>query len=933
MNKFSTKFIQGDWPMRQETKTESKAGLDAHSSLSQSIVSEERSTTTNAPEHLDAEDADPELEKAIQRNWSMSPVPPPRDISAAAIHLPVDPRSQKKPSVEVSDQEQPRPRPQSQVPESVQQKRRISMSTAMPGEDASVQTMQGLSFDDSDDDEDGEADDSREYLSAEEGYETANDETPDTVDEEIIEPPPKPVEAEPLRPLLQRKRSSTTTGLGPPSSETKAKSSLLDDWSFNFVSRSTRDVVSPGSYPSTMSTSGTSTIGAHSTPSSRSHLRKLSQDSAYSSSTPIVAHGAVPPNNTPMSPPPQRPVQMSPIPSRAFESQQMAAFPSLYPYSEPANVSHPASPSDSQPVFDEPYFVVKRSANVLDEAANVIQYATARVMSGGVKIGSIQPRGDNGVIPEEDENEEDMEAVFETSESVGGLEMVTGPPVTTPAAAFSPPHTQYATLPPPVSPVPPYPMGVPVPGQLNVISVPAPAPILAPSQQIPQAVAPVIAMPNAIPISHAPVLLSQPLSVAIAAQPHPRASIVSHATGQSSTTAATTPQSQPIEYCGDYRTTGHCRFGSRCRYSHDVEPRVKTSRNASSAIYRPSVASTNVPPSPVDPLPPVPPGYNLSNVFPQPHHIPGVPLSQQPHSPFVFAPSSSVAHPLTAPSATAAADRGVVMSDKEKATKILKSLGMNPQQVMSHRPAPVVMADGEVRYDMTRKRSVNPDRPDHSPSRPKPPSRVNSVDVVRGQELPHTRVGTPRDSQPVMGSSAGMVMEGEEEDIWTVSSGRQKRPSLTSSMARDGDRGNRRPSERESLYQSDAQNRACSPMNPPPSYSPAQPMHHPQHYPHIPPTQQYPTSHYHPPPLMSHNAPTVVHPAQSTPNPAQATLTQEEVFKVLAALGINVSGGPPSTSIQSVPPAYGTQQAPSSYIQQAPGHSNYPGPYNVSDPT
>ena len=61
--------------------------------------------------------------------------------------------------------------------------RRISMSTAIPGEEASSHTMCELSFDDSDEDDDGEADNSREYLSAEEGYETATD-SPETL------PPP-----------------------------------------------------------------------------------------------------------------------------------------------------------------------------------------------------------------------------------------------------------------------------------------------------------------------------------------------------------------------------------------------------------------------------------------------------------------------------------------------------------------------------------------------------------------------------------------------------------------------------------------------------------------------------------------------------------------------------------------------------------------------
>jgi hypothetical protein len=53
------------------------------------------------------------------------------------------------------------------------------MSTAIPGEEASSQTMCELSFDNSNEDEDGEADDSQDHLSAEEDYETANDRLPE----------------------------------------------------------------------------------------------------------------------------------------------------------------------------------------------------------------------------------------------------------------------------------------------------------------------------------------------------------------------------------------------------------------------------------------------------------------------------------------------------------------------------------------------------------------------------------------------------------------------------------------------------------------------------------------------------------------------------------------------------------------------------------
>ena len=351
--------------------------------------------------------------------------------------------------------------------------------------------------------------------------------------------------------------------------------------------------------------------------------------------------------------------------------------------------------------------------------------------------------------------------------------MVTGPAISTTATPFSAPQESYTALPGPVTT---YPMGVPVPRHPHIAST-APS-ITVASVPIAQIIpgAPALAAPHAMPVVQAPAMMAPlplmngvpPPSIPLlqGAQPHHRSSASGHHSGGHVATTSTS-QVPPVEYCGDFRTTGHCRFGSRCRYSHDVEPRVKTSKNASTAIYRPSITSTAIPASPIDPLPPVPPGYNLSNVFPQPHHIPGVPLAQQPHSPFVYAPSSSVAHPLTAPAATAAADRGVVMSDKDKATKILKSLGLNPQQVLPHRPAPVVMADGEIRYDLTRRRSTNPEESHRSPLRPKAPSRVNSVEVVR--EAQDTRNSTPvgmmspRETLPVMGSSAGMVMEGDME--------------------------------------------------------------------------------------------------------------------------------------------------------------------------
>jgi hypothetical protein len=171
--------------------------------------------------------------------------------------------------------DKPIPRRQSQVPESTQQQGRISMSTAIPGKEASSQTMHELSFDDSDEDEDGEADDSREYLSAEEGYETENDDSPELFPPAPTEEPSRPAEPEP-RPLLQRKRLSTTIGIVS-TTELKARPSPLDAWTFDFSSRrSTRNVISP--------------LGDQPTPPARSHLRQFSQESAQSPSTPIPQH-------------------------------------------------------------------------------------------------------------------------------------------------------------------------------------------------------------------------------------------------------------------------------------------------------------------------------------------------------------------------------------------------------------------------------------------------------------------------------------------------------------------------------------------------------------------------------------------------------------------------------------------------------------------
>lgn len=782
--------------------------------------------------------------------------------------------------------------------ESIKQSRRISMSTAKPGEEASSQTMQGLSFDDSDDD----ADDSREYLSAtEEGYETANEQAES--DAQPVVEPPKPVE-NPAIPALTRRRSSTTTGL-PLTSENKPRPSPLDNWSFNFsCRRQSKEPAFPPPFPTSISTTGLFSHEATPPGHSSRHSRMPSQESTESLSTPIFSHGFSAPNNTPSSP-----SLCDDHSSPKDDRRDDVAATSLPGFTKPSatlsfaaeqstNSPEPSSQSPGlHPTHNEPYFVVKRSANTIDELGNVIQYATARVMSGGVKIGSIQHRGKDDIILEEGEDQEE-----DVSEETGHMNdlFVTSYPST---------NTQNQT--PPASS---YPSGVPVPGDPHALSAPsppAPQPVSLPSQPT------LPAQPLSAPIpSVAPTVQAQSvISPTIAIQPHTSRgfsfplNVARHQTNSSSLSSTGVTVPQPIEYCGDWRTTGHCRFGSRCRYSHNIEPRVKTSRNASSAVYRPSIPATTVPSAPAESFPSIPAGHKLLNVLPQPHHIPGVPLAQQPYSPFVYDTASSVAHPLTAPAATVAAAQGTLMNDKEKANKILKSLGLDPRHANPNVVPPQVLANGEIRYNLATRQAY-----DHTISSSKPTPTV--LEHTPSREVGAIGYNGARDP-PTRMASTGMSVDGDDDDIWTVSNSRRKRTSSKSESSRGTSGNARQTAESEVLYQSQTANKAFGPLHSPPSYSPVHRAHHSQHR-----SQAAIPSIRH----ASHHA--ITHPPSAPPAtdpPAQSTLTQEEVFRLLGALGIGVPNVP-----SSVPPAYTSPQPPAPYGYQPPQHPGYySGPYDV----
>ena len=840
------------------------------------------------------------------------------------------------------------------------------MSTAKPGEEASSQTAQGLNFDDSDEDENG--DDSRDYVSAEEGEDVNLEDGKDAPEPQDV-PRSRESDGGHYLPSLQRKRSSTTVDvpLVAPVPENRHRPSPLDDWNFDFTSRKAqRNLASPGPFSSAASTSGASIFGGRSTPtryqrhSRVHHRRKSSQES--SQFTPLFGYGVAAPNNTPDSPPPRRYDPVSPTMGRTLNSERYTV---TRPESSPGTLSQFSEGPDrmdtpnriqeaARAQLERPYFVVTRSANVLDEAANLIEYSTARVMSGGVKIGSILPHGVDGVIEEADEERAELEVDFETTAPIvplaaPGMSSTTSPPLLGPQMAVTG-----------------YPLGVPVPGHPQAVSaaplIPMSAVMAPPAQPAVMAVAPA---PTA-PASHLPVLSSgthlqnRP---SLALSPHglqhtPHLSLPSPVTS----TSGSQSQATPVEYCGDFRTTGHCRFGTRCRYSHDIEPRVRTSTSTAGCRYRPTPSSPAADP-PSSPrtvavgIPPVPPGYQLSNVLPQPHHIPGVPLSKQPLSPFVFAHHSTVAHPLTSPAATAAAHKGMKMRNTEKANKILKSLGLTPQQLLAHQPAPTVMADGEIMYDLTQGRPKEGTLLGQDPLAPYPTGFPLSRGVKGAHDMLLMHHGMEQEKRSAMQSSASMVPD-NEDDVRTATRRRRSQLPGEAGSSQDGRRRGSRPTENEqtALSQADAHRqspqqyqhvevdtRRPSQTRTPASYSPVQHLPYPitkQHltssHPSFPQHYSSATQYQHPIPIAASLA--SVTPA-NTPSPAPApvasapggSLTQEEVIKVLTALGLSVPGltttsahPTPSTAPTALYSTGSTVPSTSSHIQPKPQRSKYP---------
>ncbi len=842
-------------------------------------------------------------------------------------------------------------------PVAEKQTRRVSMSTAKPGEETSVQTMEEFDFNNHDsDDDDNDADDSREYLSAEEGPDAHSDEEDNAPESKELSNAPTAGPSSSGHPL-QRKRSSTLTGIPiqAPVPEKQHRPSPLDDWTFDFASRR---VVSPGPFSSAASTSGASIFGGRATPTRHHHhssthgVRRSSQES--NPFPQLFGYGVAAPNNTPDSPPPHRYEPASPTAARSLPAERFT-ISSFAPQSSQADInpqqqSHATDESAGEDhAHQEPFFIVNRSSNVLDEAANLIEYSTARVMSGGVKIGSILPRGVNGVIEEEDEGVEDLEVEFETTAPAVPLPLPTVSLTTSPAPLET--HLAMAS----------YPLGVPVPGHPQAVSGGPSTPLGTLPSMIPQQ----------HPLGHLPIgqvqgthLHKRP-SLALASH-GPHNAHLSLPSPVTSTSGSQSISTAPVEYCGDFRTTGHCRFGARCRYSHDIEPRVRTSTSNTASRYRPSISSVGSDAHPISPrtkavgIPPVPAGYQLSNVLPQPHHIPGIPASQQPLSPFLFAHPSTVAHPLTSVAATAAANQGVTMANTEKAAKILKSLGITPQQLLALQPAPTVMADGEIMYDLTKGRSTEGGvllAQDSAVPFPRAAKMDHTMKEARDMVL--MRFGTEEEKRAVMGSSAGMVMDGEEEDIWTVSQGRQSHLPNQPGPSGEGQRRRvsravaheqgtmKRQNQNHGQYQTVEQDkRHALQARGSAGYTPVQ---HPQ-YPNgiqLPVSSQAPyphhqasASHYHHPMPLTSPGPSAT--PMTTPSPVSAaggSLTQDEVIKVLTALGLSVPGlttmlGHPS-SIPTVSHTYSPVQPPprsGSQSGQNPQHPRYPpGPYDVSD--
>ncbi|PVF92997.1 hypothetical protein CPB86DRAFT_819158 [Serendipita vermifera] len=788
------------------------------------------------------------------------------------------------------------------------QKRRISMSTAQPGEETSTQTMPSLNFDDSDDD-DGEADDSREYVSAEEGFDDDNEDAISTAEQphEVTTSDPKtaPIfvgastSAQPIPGhMVQRKRSSTTTGISPPH-EINARPSLLDGWHFDFSSRQpSRDI--PSGLP-------VSTMFGHSDNHRMpfgGHTRQTSRDS--DTLTFRDGRRTATPNNT-FSPPS---VSGQPAPV----SLQIRSFGegSIVTNNQRPPGSTAIQPSNAN--FSE---IVTRSAKVLDDQANIIEYANARVMSGGVKIGDVLPRGTNGMIAEEDDDHGvTFEAVSPTrGQSLGPIPSGTAETAAHPASSYasrSSVMTSTAST-----------------GLYTMGNIPLNNPTMSASAslgnvsagQVASPMTTSLTQPSLTPVSPKAISQPPPLTTPVSLSTPETVQKLSHTvqltginpgirapTSTVSSSPVTSQSSQfpgtPVEYCGDFRTTGYCRFGARCRYSHDIKPRVK-SHTGTNKIYRPAPSLLSSPQR-RDPLPLVPVGYNLSNVLPQPHHIPGVPLTQQLPSPFVFTPASSMAHPMTSPAATAAAQQGYLMTNPDQVSKILTSHALAPQQVLPHQPAPVVQADGEIMYDLTKgrlteTRELFSPTPSRSTGKSTAPTTTAS-ELERGKrearEMLAARFGTSVEAVISGNPEISTVDTEGEDDIWTVSTERQHPEKDVSNDSKSGDQY--RNNVASTQYGPDKYTRVYTSPHPPPSYSPVQHLQYARPHPH-PHTGAFMAPHY----PQAAQPSTVSTSAFGGPIPALPTptvpLTQEEVIKMFASFGTNMI--PPGSRVSHVSPS------------------------------
>ncbi|KAG9041925.1 hypothetical protein FS842_002385 [Serendipita sp. 407] len=533
-------------------------------------------------------------------------------------------------------------------------------------------------------------------------------------------------------------------------------------------------------------------------------------------------------------------------------------------------------------------------------------------MSGGVKIGSIIPRGQNGVIEEEEEDEdEDAEEPVESAET---FEKATNSTAAISTQGQHPPQSQ--TQPGGSSSALP----AQAVSQPHAMPVPQSAPITT-STYISSAQSNVPGQP--------PTVIIQKRTIVANSSP----GIHSYTNSGSPVASVNGGQSTPIEYCGDFRTTGHCRFGPRCRYSHDIEPRVKSMNTATTIKYRPILRSdpSTHPPNTemLNPLPPLPAGYQISNIMPQPHHIPGVPLSQQPPSPFVFSTPAAVAHPKTSPATTAAAARGELMADKEKATKILKSLGLSPHQAAPHQPAPVVLADGEISYNLNVGRSgifrdiTRPPSGSLKPSKYAPYIQAKDAETEarETQEMLITRFGpgaAPRAQPSVTEEDVSRSRPAEdEEDVWRVSAERQRHAVDTSNQPAESSNRN----VPHDLHQQpvEERRRLYTPAQPPPSYS-AQTVTYSTHLSQPSPYAQ---------PIAHSSAPVAAYPSAAQQAGGQSISVSPEYLAALltaAQKGIAApsSHHPPQVSYASQPTVYGHAAVPQPQaILQHPQHIAY----------